>query len=59
MILQSLSKSKINQNYRVELRVVGFMACGEKLEFKENNVELLIYHDGKTGIENPYKYSAE
>ncbi|WP_272023416.1 hypothetical protein [Olleya namhaensis] len=85
-----LAKSEINQNYNVELRVGGFMACGEKLvitkslfgildkqqyaginhcvtgidkietlEFKENNVELLIYHDGKTGIENPYKYSAE
>lgn len=29
------------------------------LEFKENNVEFLIYHDGKTEFENPYKYQPE
>ncbi|BAO76450.1 hypothetical protein [Winogradskyella sp. PG-2] len=31
----------------------------ETLEFKENNVEFLIYHDGKTEFENPYKYQPE
>ena len=29
------------------------------IEFKENNVEFLIYHDGKTEFENPYKYKPE
>ena len=31
----------------------------ETLEFKENNVEFLIYHDGKTEFETPYKYQPE
>ncbi|MFL1010470.1 hypothetical protein [Flavisericum labens] len=31
----------------------------ETIEFKENNVEFLIYHDGKTEFENPYKYQPE
>ena len=31
----------------------------ETIEFKKNKVEFLIYHDGKTGFENPYKYQPE
>jgi ABC-2 type transport system permease protein len=84
------AKSEINNNHNVEVRVGGFMACGESLvitksqfgildkqqyvgnnscvtgitkietiEFKENKMEFLIYHDGKTEFENPYKYQPE
>ena len=31
----------------------------ETLSFKEKDVEFLIYHDGKTEFENPYKYQPE
>ncbi len=31
----------------------------ETLEFKENEAEFLIYHDGKTEFENPYKYQSK
>ena len=85
-----IAKFEINKNYNVEVRIGGFMACGESLvitkskfgildkqqyvgnnacvtginkietkEFKENNVEFLIYHNGKTEFENPYKYQPE
>lgn len=85
-----MAKSEINDNHNVEVRIGGFLACGENLvitksqfgildkqqyagnnycvtgidkietiEFKENNVEFLIYHDGKTEFENPYKYQPE
>jgi predicted membrane protein len=85
-----LAKSEINEDHNVEVRVGGFLACGESLvitksqfgildkqqyvgnnycvtgiekidtiEFKENKVEFLIYHDGKTEFENPYKYQTE
>jgi len=85
-----MAKSEINDNHNVEVRIGGFLACGESLviteskfgildkqqyvgnnscvtgidkietiEFKENNVEFLIYHDGKTEFENPYKYQPE
>jgi ABC-2 type transport system permease protein len=85
-----IAKFEINQNHNVEVRVGGFLACGESLvitktqfgildkqqyvgnnscvtgidkietlEFKENNVVFLIYHDGKNEFENPYKYEAE
>ncbi len=84
------TKSEINANHNVEVRVGGFFACGESLvitksqfgildkqqyvgnnscvtgitkietiEFKENEVEFLIYHDGKTELKNPYKYKPE
>ena len=84
------AKSEINNNHNVEVRVGGFMACGESLvitksqfgildkqqyignnscvtgitkietlEFTENEVEFLIYHDGKTEFKNPYKYQPE
>ena len=85
-----MAKSEINKNHNVEVRIGGFLACGESLvitksqfgildkqqyvgnnscvtgidkietiEFEENNVEFLIYHDGKTEFENPYKYQPE
>ena len=85
-----IAKFKINQNHNVEVRVGGFLACGESLvitesafgildkqkyvgnnscvtgidrietiDFKENKTEFLIYHDGKTEFENPYKYKVE
>lgn len=84
------AKSEINANHNVEVRVGGFLACGEilvitksefgildkqyyagnnscvtgidkieTLDFQENIVEFLIYHDGKTEFENPYKYQSE
>lgn len=31
----------------------------ETLEFDKNKTEFLIYHDGKTEFENPYKYQPE
>ena len=31
----------------------------ETLSFKENDVEFLIYHNGKTEFQNPYKYQPE
>lgn len=41
----------------------NFCATGiykiKTLKFKENNMEFLIYHDGKTEFENPYKYQPE
>ncbi len=85
-----IAKFEINQNYNVEVRVGGFLACGESLvitestfgildkqkyvgnnscvtgidkietlDFDNNKAEFLIYHDGKTEFENPYKYQVE
>ncbi len=31
----------------------------ETLEFNENEIEFLIYHDGKTEFKNPYRYKPE
>jgi ABC-2 type transport system permease protein len=48
-----------------KLQYVGNNSCVtginkiETLEFKENKVEFLIYHDGKTEFENPYKYQPD
>ncbi|WP_299119468.1 hypothetical protein [uncultured Winogradskyella sp.] len=86
----SLVKSKINENYSVEIRDDGILPCSESLVITEstflifdkqrnlgnnfcvtgiikietlvldkNKVEFLIYHDGQTKRENPYKYEAE
>lgn len=85
-----IAKFEMNDNHSVEVRVGGFLACGESLvitkssfgildkqkyvgnsscviginkietlEFKENKVEFLIYHNGQTEFENPYKYQVE
>jgi len=85
-----IAKFEMNDNHNVEVRVGGFLACGESLiitestfgildkqkyvgnnscvtginkietlDFKENKAEFLIYHDGKTEFENPYKYQVE
>ncbi|MGY3795693.1 hypothetical protein ACWNT5_23160 [Aquimarina sp. 433] len=48
-----------------KIKYVGNNACVtginkiETLDHKENKVEFLIYHDGKTEFENPYKYQPE
>ena len=48
-----------------KLKHVGNNSCVtginkvETINFKENEVEFLIYHDGKTEFENPYKYQPE
>lgn len=85
-----IAKFEMNDNYNVEVRVGGFLACGESLviteskfgildkqkyvgnnscvtginkietlDFKENKAEFLIYHDGNTEFENPYRYQVE
>ena len=85
-----IAKFEMNDNHNVEVRVGGFLACGESLiitestfgildkqkyvgnnscvtginkietlDFKGNKAEFLIYHDGKTEFENPYKYQVE
>ena len=85
-----IAKFEINKNHNVEVRVGGFLACGESLvitesqfgildkqkyvgnnscvkginkietlEFSEIKADFLIYHDGKTEFENPYKYEVE
>ena len=45
-----------------KLKYLGNNSCDiginktETLEFKEDKPEFLIYHDGNTEFENPYKY---
>ncbi len=81
------AKFVINKNHNIEVRVGGFLACGESLiitesklgvfdkqkyvgniscvtgiskietlEFNTNCAEFVIYHDGQTEFDNPYKY---
>ncbi|WP_298549275.1 hypothetical protein [uncultured Aquimarina sp.] len=85
-----IAKFEMNENHNIEVRIGGFLACGESLvitestfgildkqeyvgnnscvtginkietlDFKEKKVEFLIYHDGKTEFENPYKYQVD
>lgn len=87
---ETLHETKINDNYKIESFIGGFLACGENirmtksefgifeksiyqdnnicikgifklelLDFNENHLELLIYHDGEMDSENPYRYEIE